>query len=141
MSVRLFERPLTAAERQARYRAKRGPVPDTRTTESRRESASRWNRSDACKAAKARYRSTHKSERAAQEMQRQARKKCASPLWANQEEIGIVYQKAREFGLQVDHVVPLQSDIVCGLHVHANLQLLHPFDNRSKLNRHWPDMP
>lgn len=42
---------------------------------------------------------------------------------------------------QVDHVVPLQSRIVCGLHSHTNLQVIPANVNQSKGNRHWPDMP
>jgi hypothetical protein len=41
----------------------------------------------------------------------------------------------------VDHIVPLVSDKVCGLHTFANLQILEGVANRSKGNRHWPGMP
>jgi hypothetical protein len=70
----------------------------------------------------------------------------ATPAWANKEHIDSIYLIAsinREggFDLHVDHIVPLQSDIVCGLHCEANLQLLPASYNISKGNRHWPDMP
>jgi hypothetical protein len=42
---------------------------------------------------------------------------------------------------EVDHIVPLQSPLVCGLHNEFNLRVITRFENRSKNNRHWPDMP
>lgn len=65
----------------------------------------------------------------------------ATPSWADKKLIQTVYDKAAEYGFQVDHIVPLRSDKVCGLHVWANLQLLEAGLNISKSNRHWPDMP
>lgn len=41
----------------------------------------------------------------------------------------------------VDHIVPLQSKRVSGLHCAANLQLLSQVENYRKGNRVWPDMP
>lgn len=69
------------------------------------------------------------------------------PGWANSAEIEAVYKARdrlnRKFGveLHVDHVVPLNSPIVCGLHTPANLQLLDSNENLKKGNRVWPDMP
>ena len=69
----------------------------------------------------------------------------ATPSWANKEHIESLYliasiNRQGGYDLHVDHIVPLQSDIVCGLHCEANLQLLQASDNLSKSNRHWPDM-
>lgn len=65
----------------------------------------------------------------------------AVPKWyeSEKEKIQLVYEKAREFGLTVDHVVPLKHDLVCGLHTWANLQLLHGKLNSQKRNLEWPD--
>ena len=79
-----------------------------------------------------------------------AKKLQATPLWLDDsqiEEIMDLHKAARMFQIytgidyQVDHIVPLQGDIVCGLHVPWNLQLLSSFENQSKGNRYWPDMP
>jgi hypothetical protein len=40
----------------------------------------------------------------------------------------------------VDHVVPLVSDLVCGLHVAANFEIIPAAQNIRKRNRFWPDM-
>lgn len=66
----------------------------------------------------------------------------ATPKWANLDEIRNFYAMAATTpGLHVDHIVPLISKLVCGLHCEANLQLLPASDNMSKGNRVWPDMP
>jgi len=41
----------------------------------------------------------------------------------------------------VDHIVPLSSPKVCGLHCSANLQVIPKHVNDSKGNAWWPDMP
>lgn len=78
-------------------------------------------------------------------MKHRASKLRATPVWADAEIIGALYRLARcyiDAGIDchVDHIVPLQSKSVCGLHVQANLQLLPGRDNIVKGNRHWPDM-
>lgn len=78
---------------------------------------------------------------------RKARKLQATPAWANEAEIESIYNEARrlteETGVryEVDHIVPLISPIVSGLHVPANLRPLPATFNRSKGNRHWPGHP
>ena len=65
------------------------------------------------------------------------------PKWADQSAIGAIYEEAKrlqaETGIryQVDHIVPLQGNLVSGLHVEYNLQLLTPTENRLKHNK-WP---
>lgn len=76
-----------------------------------------------------------------------ARKENALPSWADREAISKIYLEAKllseEAGqkFHVDHVVPLKSDFVCGLHVPANLKIVGATENLSKGNRWWPDMP
>lgn len=78
---------------------------------------------------------------AALNSRRRALKKLAVPGWFELDKVQMVYDKAKVYGMQVDHIVPLQSDIVCGLHCWANLQLLDKSLNAGKCNHYWPDMP
>ena len=83
----------------------------------------------------------------AQGMLRYARKIRAVPAWADPAILSYVYEKARQLSGQtgirhhVDHIVPLQSEIVCGLHCEANLEVTTAKENQRKGNRWWPDMP
>ena len=43
--------------------------------------------------------------------------------------------------VQVDHIVPLHSPYVCGLHVPWNLRLWPEGSNTAKSNSSWPDCP
>jgi hypothetical protein len=72
---------------------------------------------------------------------RRATKLKATPKWADMDKIKQIYIKASTCGHHVDHIVPLRSKFVCGLHCEANLQILEPSINMSKGNRWWPDMP
>lgn len=72
---------------------------------------------------------------------RRAQKLNATPPWYEKELILMVYEKAREYGFHVDHIVPLLSAKVCGLHCWHNLQIISPIDNYKKGNFTWPDMP
>lgn len=83
---------------------------------------------------------------AAKASHRRAAKTQATPSWSNTESITDYYIAAKMFktytgnDYHVDHIVPLRSTIVCGLHCEANLQVMLSTDNVSKGNRYWPDM-
>lgn len=78
---------------------------------------------------------------------RVAKKLSATPAWADDDVIKEIYElsalRTRLTGVKhhVDHIVPLISKIVCGLHCEQNLRVVTAFENYRKNNRHWPDMP
>lgn len=74
---------------------------------------------------------------------RRAQKLLAAPTWANPVKVQGFYSALRFLGAgwHVDHIVPLSSPLVCGLHCEANLRIIRAEDNLRKGNRVWPDMP
>ena len=74
---------------------------------------------------------------AAKEIRRKRSVAQAIPSWANIAEINAIYKTARLNGLTVDHIVPIKSPVVCGLHCESNLRLLSKSENSSKGNK-WP---
>jgi hypothetical protein len=73
--------------------------------------------------------------------------KLATPKWANYFFIEEIYALARlrtqMFGYpwHVDHIVPLRSKKVCGLHWEGNMNVIPGVENNRKYNSQWPDMP
>lgn len=65
----------------------------------------------------------------------------AMPPWADLDEIESVYLAAHLAGEQtgimhhVDHIVPLKHNLVCGLHVPANLRVITATENLLKRNK------
>lgn len=62
-----------------------------------------------------------------------------TPAWSETEEIKRFYENCPS-GHQVDHIVPLQGNLVSGLHVICNLQYLTSSENSSKQNKFDPEV-
>lgn len=91
---------------------------------------------------KAEWKKNNPEAVAAMSSKRRAALLNAIPLWADAHAIVQIYRRCRDNpGYHVDHIVPLVSPLVCGLHCEANLQVIPAFENYSKNNRRWPDMP
>ena len=85
---------------------------------------------------KSKWSKDNPDKRNAYAAKRRAAKVDATPVWFEKEKkrIEFLYATAKIDGLHVDHIVPLNHDMVCGLHCLANLQLLTPSDNMRKSN-------
>lgn len=62
----------------------------------------------------------------------------AMPLWANLAKIKEIYSSCPK-GFHVDHIIPLQGALVCGLHVETNLISIPAKDNLTKGNKFTVD--
>lgn len=65
---------------------------------------------------------------------RKLMQKNAIPKWANLKKIKEIYKNCPD-GYHVDHIIPINSKVVCGLHVENNLQYLTPIENIKKRNK------
>lgn len=78
--------------------------------------------------------------------QKRARRRKATPAWSDPKARMEFYRDAKritkETGIkhQVDHIVPLKSKRVCGLHCEANMRVIPATENLQKRNFWWPDM-
>jgi hypothetical protein len=102
----------------------------------------RENNREQRRAADAAWAKANPGKRCAIVMKRHAQKLKAVPKWAEyeKEQIRALYIQRdiiiKETGIphHVDHIVPLQSKFVCGLHCLSNLQILTAEENISKSN-------
>ena len=76
----------------------------------------------------------------------EAAKISRSPQWADQHLISEYYKEAMRLqeltGIKfhVDHIIPLRGELVSGLHVETNLQLLPAHENLGKSNSFDPEL-
>jgi hypothetical protein len=117
--------------------------------ETHRSSNRAWSQRNLEKvaASRAAWADKNTSRVSASRHRRRAQSRKAQPVWADVSRLTWFYQQAREESarrgepIHVDHIVPIRSRFVCGLHNEFNLQLLSAAENRAKSNRWWPDMP
>jgi len=92
------------------------------------------------------WQANNKDKHAIAESKRRANQLHATPAWANPQKIAEYYETADGLNMltgewhHVDHIVPLRSRLVCGLHCEHNLRVMLGLENISKGNRHWPEM-
>ena len=134
------------AERNARYAA--NPDAQKRMSalryEANREDAAakmkayRENNTERLKVLAKKWAGANKSKLTARNARRRAKTLRATPPWANPVKIEEFYYTANMLGMHtgeayhVDHIVPLQSKLVCGLHSEGNLQILTAKENMAK---------
>ena len=93
------------------------------------------------RAVQAAWRKANLDKVAAYAMHYHTSKYRAMPIWARKQSIENIYAKAKLLTIttgikhQVDHIYPIKSMLVCGLHVEHNLQILTATENKSKGNR------
>lgn len=97
------------------------------------------------------YSAANRALRNASEKARRADKMRAHVVFGNRDFHDLVMKEAYALSIlrkrvvggdwHVDHIVPLKSRIVCGLHAWTNVQVIPALANIVKGNRSWPDMP
>ncbi len=81
-----------------------------------------------------------KAEWSAYIVERRKKRDKSMPVWADKNAIKEMYIKARQLTAEtgvkheVDHIIPSNHELVCGLHVENNLQILTETENITKSN-------
>ena len=117
--------------------------------ERQREWAKQWraNSPEKAYARQERWKAKNAHKLNAYSSARRAKVSDAKPIWYDEflvleiYDLAILRTKATGVKWEVDHIIPLNSKIVCGLHCHQNMRVVTKGENRRKNNRYWPDMP
>ena len=144
--------PLTAAERYAANRTNelaRCTVYRTANPERRRQIANRSyaKHKDRHLISVRNWRANNPGAATAILAKRRSAKLKATTTWANnffiKEAYHLAVLRTKMFGFKwdVDHIVHLQSPLICGLHWEKNLRVIPRSENVKKGNRIWPGMP
>lgn len=73
-------------------------------------------------------------------VERRKKRDKSLPPWADKKAIRAIYFEARRLTAstgvkyEVDHIIPSNHPLVCGLHVETNLQIITEFENITKSN-------
>ena len=73
-------------------------------------------------------------------VERRKKRDRSLPAWADKTKIRAMYLKARQLTVEtgikheVDHIIPSNHPLVCGLHIETNLQILTEDENIKKSN-------
>jgi hypothetical protein len=126
-----------AARKKTQKYGKKGRPLSTRTTEEKKEAAR-------IAAKKYRNKPENAGRNAAKRAKRRACKIQRTPKWLSQEDhiqIKKIYteamQKTIDTGIKwhVDHIYPLRGEVVSGLHIPSNLQIITAVENIKKGNK------
>lgn len=135
------------AKNRERERARAAAYRAANPERSAAQEAKRWAERRAEERARGKaYRASNPEKIRQLAARRRAHKAQAVPAWANPAAIAEVYAKAHagstaENPLHVDHLVPLRSKLVCGLHVENNLAVMPAVVNLYKGCSVWPGGP
>ena len=110
--------------------------------EDKKESDARYREAnkEKVKESQKKYREANMGKYAAYATKRRAAKLKRIPKWITKEELKAIegfYENCPN-GMHVDHIIPLQGELVSGFHVLSNLQYLTPEENSKKSNKFEP---